>query len=84
MLFSLMNDLVSKYLWFLSNYIVSWNNNIQAFCLVTFNSLFIWGDGSTLDAHTVFFDGVSGVNGDLVIGGIPVRQSQIIVKTIYF
>src|SRR5690606_7456641 len=37
------------------------------------------GDGGALDAHAVLPDGVGGVNGDLVVGGIAVLDAEVVV-----
>ena len=41
--------------------------------ILTFHSLFIWGDGGTFDPHVVFLNGKRRIDGDLVIRGISVR-----------
>ena len=51
--------------------------------MLTFHSLFIRRDGGTLDAHTVFLDGLGGVDGHLVIGSVTVGQSEIIVQALH-
>ncbi len=42
-----------------------------------FNSLFIRGDGGTLDTNLVLLNGVGSINGDLVIGSVSVFNTQI-------
>lgn len=41
------------------------------------NTGLIGGDGGTLDTDTVLLDGLSGVNGDLVIGLVTVLKTLI-------
>jgi hypothetical protein len=36
-------------------------------------------DRGALDADTVLLDGVRGVDGDLVVGGVPVLDAQVVV-----
>ena len=49
------------------------------FQLELLNSLFIWGDGGALDGNLAFLGGLSGVDGDLIVGGISVLNRQVIV-----
>ncbi|KAH3683101.1 hypothetical protein WICPIJ_005926 [Wickerhamomyces pijperi] len=44
-----------------------------------FDSLFIWSDGGTLDTNTVLLNGISRVNGDLIVGGVSGLNTQIVV-----
>jgi len=44
----------------------------------TLDSLFVWSDGSAFNADIVFKNGISSLNGDLIIGSVAVRQSQVI------
>ena len=43
------------------------------------DSGFVWCDGSALDTDRVFLDGLCGINGHLVVGLIPVGQTEIVV-----
>lgn len=43
------------------------------------HSCLVWCDGGTLDADRVLLDGLGGVDGDLVLGGITVLQAEIVV-----
>ena len=43
------------------------------------DSCFIRGDGRTLDSDRVLLDGLSGIDGDLIVGLVTVLESQIIV-----
>lgn len=45
--------------------------------LVTFHSGFVGRDGGTLDRDAVFLGRQGGVDGDLVVGLIAVRQTQV-------
>lgn len=47
-----------------------------------FDASFVGGNGGALDAYAVLQDGVSRVNGDLVIGGIAVLHAQVVVLKI--
>ena len=40
---------------------------------------FVRGDGGALHAHVFSLDGVGGIDGHLVIGGVPVLDAQIVV-----
>ncbi|CAB4905343.1 unannotated protein [freshwater metagenome] len=42
-----------------------------------FDPSLIRGDGCALHAHAVFFDGVGGVNGDLILGGIAGLNREV-------
>lgn len=46
---------------------------------LTHYTFFVWGDGSTLDSNVVFLDGHGGIDGDLVVGLVTVRKTQVIV-----
>lgn len=50
----------------------------------TFNTSLVGCDGGTLDAYIIFPDGLGGVNGNLVVGLVPVRQTQVIVLAVNF
>jgi hypothetical protein len=39
----------------------------------------VGGDGGALDAHAVLLDGVGGVDGDLVVGGVTGLDRQVVV-----
>jgi hypothetical protein len=39
----------------------------------------VGGDGRALDADAVLLDGIRGVDGDLVIGGITVLDTEVVV-----
>ena len=42
----------------------------------------IGGDGRALDADSVLFDGVGGVDGHLVIGGVAILDRQVVVAQV--
>jgi hypothetical protein len=44
-----------------------------------FDSGFVGGDGGALDADVVFFNGVGGVNGDLIICLVAAGDAEVIV-----
>ena len=44
-----------------------------------FNPVLVWCDGRTFDAYTVFLNGVSRINSDLVIGFIAHFHAQIVI-----
>ena len=50
---------------------------------LTLDALLIWGDGGALDAHAVLLDGLSRVDGHLVVSRITVREPQVVVQTVY-
>lgn len=43
------------------------------------NTGLIRSDGGALDTNTVLLDGLSGINGDLIIGLVTVLNAQIVV-----
>ncbi len=43
------------------------------------HALLVGGDGGALDAHAVFFVGVGGIDGHLILRGVAVQQAQVIV-----
>jgi len=49
---------------------------------LTFDPGFVGSDSGTLDADIVLHDGLSGVDGDLVIGLVSVGQPKVIVQTV--
>lgn len=51
--------------------------------LHTFHTLLIWSDGRTLDSYAVLFDGLSSVQGDLVVCLVTVWKTQVIVQTLH-
>lgn len=52
------------------------------FVFVTFNSLLIRGDGGAFDADIVLQHGMSGVDRNLVLCGVAVRQAQVEIQTV--
>jgi hypothetical protein len=60
---------------------------IQRFLLIskhyefTFDSLLVRGDGGALDTNIMLENSIGGVESDLIVGGVTVRQTQIVVKT---
>lgn len=45
----------------------------------TFHPGFVGGDGGTLNRYAVFLCSQGGIDGDLVIGLITVRQTQVVI-----
>lgn len=43
------------------------------------NTGLIWSDSGALDTDGVLLDGLSGINGDLVVGLITVLETQVVV-----
>ena len=43
----------------------------------TFHTGLIGGDGGTLDSHAVLLGGQGGVDGDLIVGLVPVWEPQV-------
>lgn len=44
-----------------------------------FDSGFVGGDGGALDANVVFFNGIGGVNSDLIVGLIAASDTEVVV-----
>lgn len=47
-----------------------------------FDSGFIWSDGGAFDSNFAFSNGVSGIDGDLVVGGISMFHAKVEVLNI--
>jgi hypothetical protein len=52
------------------------------FEIVFLNSSLIRSDGSALNTNLVFLDSSSSVNGDLIVGGISVFNTQIKISNV--
>ena len=50
---------------------------------LTLHSLLIGRDGGALDANIVLLDGLSRVNGDLVVSLVTVRKTQVVVLAVH-
>lgn len=51
--------------------------------LKTFHSSFVRCDGGTFDGHMVLLGSEGGVDGDLVISLVTVRQTQVVIFQIH-
>ena len=47
--------------------------------VILLHPLGVGGDGGALDGHAILFGGVGGVDGHLVAGLVPFRQTQVVV-----
>lgn len=52
--------------------------------LELFHTLLIGSDGGAFDSNLVLQNGVGGVHGDLIVGGITMWQSQVVVVSVDF